>query len=75
MLESLFNRVAGLKACNFIKRDSDTATQVFSCEYCEIFKNTYSKEIFEQLPLEFLRLTVNISSKGLVSALNAIVPL
>ena len=44
VLESLFNRVAGLKVCNFIKRDSDTATQVFSCEYCEIFKSTYSEE-------------------------------
>ena len=42
VLESLFNRVAGLKACNFIKRDSDTATQVFPCGYCKIFKNTYS---------------------------------
>ena len=44
VLESLFNKVAGLKACNFIKRGSDTATQVFFCEYCEIFKNTYSQE-------------------------------
>ena len=44
VLESLFNRVAGLKVCNFIKRDSDTATQVFSCEYCKMFKNTYSEE-------------------------------
>ena len=30
-----------IQACNFIKRDSN---KVFSCEYCEIFKNTYSKE-------------------------------
>ena len=44
VLESLFNRVAGLKVCNFIKRDSDTATQVFLCEYCQIFKNIYSQE-------------------------------
>ena len=28
-----------LKACNFIKK---TPTQVFSCEVCEIFKNTFS---------------------------------
>ena len=37
VLGSLFNRVAGLKACNFIKRKCDTATQgffVFFCEYC-----------------------------------------
>ena len=61
VLESLFNRVAGLKACNFIKRDSDTTTQVFYCEYCEISRTPILKKIFEQLPLEFLGLTVNIS--------------
>ena len=27
-------------AYNFIKKD--TLTQVFSCEFCEIFKNTFS---------------------------------
>ena len=45
VLEALFNRVAGLRASNFIKRDWDTATQVFSCEYCEIFKNTYEENL------------------------------
>ena len=29
-------------ACNFIKKG--TLTQVFSCEFCEIFKNTFSAE-------------------------------
>ena len=35
-----FNKVAGLrpKACNFIKKESPA--QVFSCEFCEISKNT-----------------------------------
>ena len=37
MLESLFNKGAGL-VCNFIKK---TLTQVFSCEICDIFKNTF----------------------------------
>ena len=32
-----FNKVAGL-VCNFINKE--TLTQVFSCEFCEIFKNT-----------------------------------
>ena len=32
-----FNKVAGA-ACNFIKKE--TLTQVFSCEFCEISKNT-----------------------------------
>ena len=38
MLESFLNKVAGLKACNFIKK---TLTQSFSCEYCEIVKNSF----------------------------------
>ena len=36
-----FNKVAGLQVRNFIKQ---TLTQVFSCEYCEILKNTYFEE-------------------------------
>ena len=36
-----FNKVAGL-ACNFIK--IETLAQVFSCEFCEISKNTFSTE-------------------------------
>ena len=37
-----FNKVAGLrpKTCNFIKKE--TLAQVFYCEFCEIFKNTFS---------------------------------
>ena len=38
MLESLFNNIACIQACNFIK---ETPTQVICCEYCEISKNTY----------------------------------
>ena len=36
-----FNKVAGLRpeACNFIKKE--TLAQVFSCEFCEIFKNPF----------------------------------
>ena len=37
MLESLFNKVAGLQA-------PETPAQVFSYEYCERFKNTYYEE-------------------------------
>ena len=38
MPESLFNiDVAG--TCSFIK--NETLAQVFSCEFCEIFKNTF----------------------------------
>ena len=38
VLESLFNKVAGLKASNFIKK---RYLHVFSCEYCKILKNTF----------------------------------
>ena len=39
-----FNKVAGLRpwACNFIKKES--LTQVFSCEFGEISKNTFFTE-------------------------------
>ena len=39
--ESLFNKVAGLRpqACNLVKKE--TLAQVFPCEICEIFKNTF----------------------------------
>ena len=36
------NKVAGLQACNFIKKE--TLAQVLSCEFCEIFKNTFYTE-------------------------------
>ena len=39
VFESLFNKAAGLKACNFIKKE--IPSQVFSCEYWEIFKNNF----------------------------------
>ena len=36
-LESLFSEA---EACNFIKKE--TLVQVFSCEFCEFAKNTFS---------------------------------
>ena len=40
-----FNKVAGWAACNFIKKE--TLVQVFSCEFWEIFKNTFFTEHLE----------------------------
>ena len=40
MLDSLFKKVAGLPA-TLLKRDSNTCV---SCEYCEIFKNSFFTE-------------------------------
>ena len=37
----LFNKVASLKSCKFIK---ETPPRVFSCEHCKIVKNIYFKE-------------------------------
>ena len=39
MFKSLFNKVAGLKACKFNK--IETPTQVFSCKYCKVFANRF----------------------------------
>ena len=39
VLESPFNKVAGLKVYIFIKKK--IPTQLFSCEYCEILKNSF----------------------------------
>ena len=49
MLESLFDKVAGPKACIFIEKE--TPTQVFFCEYCEIIENSV---FIEQLLLFIL---------------------
>ena len=37
--ESLFYKVAGLRPANLLKKE--TLVQVFSCEFCEIFQNTF----------------------------------
>ena len=39
VLKPLFNKVSGLKACIFIQKE--TPTQVFFCEYCEVFKKRF----------------------------------
>ena len=40
----LFNKVASLKTCNFIKKE--TMAQVFSCEFGEISKDVFFTENF-----------------------------
>ena len=42
------------EACNFIKKE--TLAQVFSCEFCEIFKNTF----FRRTPLVAASVTINM---------------
>ena len=43
MCQSIFfNKFAGLRHATLLEKD--TQAQVFSCEFCEIFKNTYLTE-------------------------------
>ena len=51
MLESLFNKVAGLRFVTLLKKPP---TQVFSCEICETFKNTYFHRILPVVASDFL---------------------
>ena len=53
-----FNKVAGLRPWNFIKKE--TLAQVFSCEFCEVSKNTF----FYRTPL---LLSLAISHRGCVT--------
>ena len=40
--EALFDKVPGLRPATLLKKE--TLAQVFSCEYCEISKNTFFTE-------------------------------
>ena len=42
VLESLFKKLQTFRSGTLLKRDF--IKKVFSCEYCEIFKNTYFEE-------------------------------
>ena len=48
-----FNKVA---ACNFTQKE--TLAQVFSCEFCEISKNTFSTEHLQTTASEFFNIVV-----------------
>ena len=41
MLKFLFNKIADLNAKNYLK---ETLRQAFSCEYCEILRNSFFKK-------------------------------
>ena len=56
----------------------ETPTQQHKCfnvNIVKFLKTPILKKIFKQLPLEFLRFNIDISSQELVSAVNSIVPL
>ena len=59
VFESFLNKVQDLQACNSIKK---RLQQVFSCEYCKIFKNTsdgcfYRCSIKKAIPKNFASFT------------------
>ena len=57
MLESLFNKFAGLKqSLQFYAKE--TPTQLFSCEYCKAFRNCFFIEQLRWLPLLVDKITV-----------------
>ena len=70
VLESPFNRLAGFKICDFHKKS--LRQRCFPVNIPNFLRTLILMKICEQLLLQFLLLTVNISSQGLVSALNSI---
>ena len=70
MLESLFVRLAGFKTCNFLERGPQH--RCFPVNIAKYLRTLILMKVFEQLFLQCLLLTVNISSWVLVSALNSI---
>ena len=61
VVEKKMEKTGKCKSFCFSKKHKETSTQVFRCEYCEIFKNTYFKE--------YLRTTAAISWKSTCSKL------
>ena len=70
VLESLFNRLVGFKTCNFLKKR--LRIRCFPVNIAKFLRTLILMKIFQQLLLPFLLLNVNISSQGLISALNSI---
>ena len=70
MLESPFNKFAGFKTSNFLKKRPQH--RCFSVNIAKCLRTLILVKTCEQLLLQFLLLTVNISSWVFVSALNSI---
>ena len=62
MLESFFNRVSGLQACNFIKKRLQN--RCFSVDIAKFLRTSIFKKICERLLLNF------IGPKGKISSLD-----
>ena len=55
-------------ACNFIKKEA--LAQVFSCEFCEIFKNTFSQNTSGQLLLKIVLVAEKFECKIFVDVIS-----
>ena len=62
---TLFNKVAGLKACKFVKKE--TPTQVLSCEISEIFKSNFFTEHLRRLLLNECFIIISVSNTRRIS--------
>ena len=69
VLEPSFNRLAGFKTCKFLKKRLQH--RCFPVNIGKFLRTLILMKICEQPLLQFLLLTVNISSQELVSALNS----
>ena len=54
--EPLFNKVGG-SPTSLLKKE--TLAQIFSCEFCEIFKNTYFRVLRKLAPILLQKLYLN----------------
>ena len=65
-----FNNVAGLGsgACNFIKKEA--LAQVFSCEFCEISKNTFFTEHLWWLRLFYITFLICLTAQGITVSIS-----
>ena len=72
VLETSFNRLAGFKTCNFLEKGLQHTCECFPVNIAKLLRTLILMKICKQLFLQFLLLTVNISSWMLVSALNSI---
>ena len=60
MLEFLFNKVAGLRACNFIEKDSNADV---SCEIFENFKSKNFEELQTTVPVRLRKMNDTIKQQ------------
>ena len=64
----VFNKIAGMRPVALLNKE--TSTQVFCCEFCKIFKNTFFIEPLRWLLLEKYTKTGIVINFDIIPALN-----